>query len=291
MPYIHHAGNRYRFSENLNTLFEDLVKRPFQNHPLTSAWNAEVRNKDLSYHNKEILDQGRTNFNEPYNGLSPWDKVLIYCDHYMPMHLVSSYHIFRVHTRLFTTHLRCHSDRIVFIDFGCGPLTSGIAFWAFARQDNITYLGIDTSQAMLEKAKEINLYGPSKYGSSFFKAFELISNYSKLAGLLERYISTNEKTPIILNFCYFLASWTLDVNSLSEVINRIVRKYSKHKIGVVYQNPDLSSLHENWEILSTKFPGFKRHIIDSSVQWFRYDSLTTGSPHNASVYNDILYNE
>ncbi len=290
MPYLHYVGNRYKFSESLNALFENLVKRPFQNHRSTPAWEAEVRNKDLTYHREVILEQGRTNFNEQYNGLSPRDKVSIYCAHYMPMHLVSSYHIFRVHTRLFTTHLRCHSDRIVFIDFGCGPLTSGIAFWSFARQDNIIYLGIDTSQAMLEKAKEINHYGPNKYRVPFFKTFEAISDYSELTRILERNISTNEKTPIIFNFCYFLASRTLDVSHLSDIINQIVGKYSKHKMCVVYQNPNHPSLHENWEFLRTKFPGFRSHIIESSVQWFCYDSLITSSPHNASVNNDILCN-
>ena len=277
MPYIHYTGNRYRFSENLDALFENLVKQPFQNHPSTPAWDVEVRNKDLIYHSKVILDQGRTDFNESYNGLSPRDKVSIYCTHYMPMHLVSSYHIFRVHTQLFSTHLRCCDDRIVFIDFGCGPLTSGMALWAFARQDNIIYLGIDTSQAMLEKAKEINHYGPNKYRAPFFKTFETISNYSELTRILEIYISTNEKTLIIFNFCYFLASRTLDVSHLSDVINQIVEKYSTHKMCAVYQNPNLPSLHENWEILRTKFTGLKSRVIESSVQWFCYDSLTDGT--------------
>ena len=290
MPYIHYTGNRYRFSENLKALFENLVKQPFQNHPSTSAWDTEVRNRDGSYHRNVILEQGRTNFNEPYNGLSPRDKVLIYCAHYMPMHLVSSYHIFRVHTRFFSTYLRSSSNRIVLIDFGCGPLTSGIAFWAFARQCKIIYLGIDSSQAMLEKAKEINQYGPNQYGVPFFSTFEAISNYSELTKILARYISTDEKTSIIFNFCYFLASRTLDVRHLSDVINQIVEKYSKHQMCVVYQNPDLSSLHENWETLRNDFTGFRSRVIESSVQWFRYDSLTTDSPHNANVYNDVLCN-
>ena len=288
MPYIHHVGNRYRFGENLSALFEDLVIRPFQNHASTSAWEAEVRNKDLTYHREVILEQGRTDFSEAYNGLSPRDKVAIYCAHYMPMHLVSSYHIFRVHTRLLTTHFKCRSDRVVFIDFGCGPMTSGIAFWAYARQDNVIYLGIDTSQAMLEKAKEINLYGPRRYRTPFFNRFEVISNYSELAELLERYISTNENTSIILNFCYFLASRTLDASNLSEVINQIIQRFSKNQIGVVYQNPDLSSLHANWEVLQTKFPKFESRVIESNVQWFCYNNVITGLPHNARVYNDIL---
>ena len=87
IPYIHHSGNRYRFSESLQGLSEDLVKQPFENHPLAPAWQNEVRNRNVTYHRDVILDRGRINFDEPFNGLSPEDKVLIYCNHYMPMHL------------------------------------------------------------------------------------------------------------------------------------------------------------------------------------------------------------
>ena len=291
MPDINYSGNRYTFSASLQGLFEELVKQPFENHPPTPAWETEIRNRGTTYHRQVILNQGRTDFNEPLKGLSPKDKVLIYCAHYMPMHLVSSYHIFRVHTRFFTTHLTSVRDKVVFIDFGCGPLTSGIASWAFARQSNIIYLGVDNSQAVLDKTKEINQYGPNKYGTPFLSTFEVISDYNQLTKLLDNYIAKDDKTPIIFNFCYFLASLTLDISDLSDVIVQIAEKYSKHYMRVVYQNPDLPSLHANWEILKDKFSEFKSRIIESNIQWFRYDSLITGSLHNASVYNDILCNE
>ena len=285
MPYIHHSGNRYTFSEHLQKLFEDLVRRPFENHLPTRAWEVEVRNRDANYHRRVILDQGRTNFDEPFNGLSPKNKVLIYCNYYMPMHLISSYHIFRVHTQFFTTHLTSVSNRVVFIDFGCGPLTSGIAFWAFARQSNIIYLGVEYSRAMRDKAKEIN-----QYGSPFFNKFETISDYTQLTELLDNTIADDDKTPIIFNFCYFLASRTLDISALSNVIVQIVEKYSKHNMCVVYQNPNSSPLHENWETLKANLSGFRSLITQSNIQQFRYDSLTTSLPRNANVYHDILYN-
>ena len=291
MSYIHYSGNRYTFSERLQGLFDDLVKRPFENHPPTPAWMVEVKNKEPKYHRDHILKRGRTNFNEPFNGLSPEDKVLIYCKYYMPMHLVSSYHIFRVHTRFFAKHLTSVSNKVVFIDLGCGPLTSGIAFWAFASQSNIIYLGIDSSQAMLDKAKRINQYGPNKDSNPFFSTFEEMSNYDQLIKLLDKYIANADRTPIVFNFCYFLASRTLDINNLSDVIVQIVGKYSKHNMCQVYQNPNLPSLHENWDILKANLSGFKSRIIESSVQSFWYDSLITDLPHNVDVYNDILYNE
>ena len=291
MPYIHHVGNRYTYSENLQKLFEDLVKFPFENHPPTRAWEDEVRNRDSYYRRREILDQGRTNFDVPFKGLSPSDKVLIYCNHYMPMHLISSYHLFRVHTRFFRTRLTSAGNNVVFIDFGCGPITSGIAFWASARRSNIIYLGIDSSHAMRAKAHEVNRYGPNQYKDPFFSRFEIISCHTKLTKLLDNIISKDDKILIVFNFCYFLASRTLDISDLSDVMVSIVSEYRNNNMCMVYQNPDLSKLHENWEFLKANLSEFRSRIIESSIQWFFYNSLITDSPHETNVYNDILYKD
>ena len=290
MPYIHHSGNRYTFSESLRELFEDLVRRLFEDHPPTPAWETQVRNRDANYHRRDILGQGRTNFDEPFNGLSPEDQVLLYCVYYMPMHLVSSYHIF-VRTPFLRELVASVNDKIIFIDFGCGPLTSGIAFWTFARQSKTTYLGIDSSQAMRDKAKEINQYGPNHYRDPFFSGFELMSYYTQLTGLLDNAIAVADKTLIIFNFCYFLASRTLDISALSDVMAQIVERYSSHNVCIVYQNPVSSSLRTNWRILKANLSGFRSIITQSNTQWFRYDSLITNSPHDASVYYDILYKD
>ena len=271
----------YSYSNSLRRLLEDLVKQPFENHPHTPAWGDYVINTNYTY--QTILDQGRTNFDEFFYNLPPGDKVLLYCIHYMPMHLASSYHIFRVHEQVFTTHLRSVNNKIVFIDFGCGPLTSGLAFHDTAWQGNISYLGVESSQAMHDKAMEINQYSPC------FSGFELISDYSQLPDLLENIITENDKTPIIFNFCYFLASYTLNISHLSDAMAQIVDKYCNHNMCIVYQNPNLPKLHKNWECLIEHLAGF-RSITQSNIEKFSFDRLTYGSVYNASVYYDILCN-
>ena len=71
----------------------------------------------------------------------------------MQMHLYSSYHIFTKHL---LSPLR---EKIVFIDVGCGPLTSGIAFWAAAKQRDITYIGFEPpdkqSNASIERIAQL----------------------------------------------------------------------------------------------------------------------------------------
>ena len=297
MHYIRRKNNGYLYSDSLMGLFKDLVKTPFENQPKTGPWLAEVRSRESDYHREKILDRGLTNFGVPFNGLSPDDKVLIYCNYYMPIHLFSSYHIFGVHSTLFANLLASVDNNVVFIDFGCGPLTSGIAFWAFARQSNIFYLGIDSSQAMRAKAENVNQYGP--YGhfqflDPFYSRFKLIDSFTKLPKLLDNILTRHNESLIIFNFCYFLASQSLDannLNTLSDVMVRIVEAHSNQKMCMVYQNPNSPKLHKNWEILKADISGFRSKVTPPNVQQFRYTRLSDGLPHDISVYCDILYKD
>lgn len=304
MSYIYCSDdNHYKFIGSLQNFFEDLVVQPFErNLPELVEDFRQVRIQNLKYQREIILEQGRTDFDKPFEGpqgfsLSPEDKVSLYCGHYMPMHLFSSYHIF-------TNYLTPVSNKVIFIDFGCGPLTSGIAFWAFARQSDVIYLGIDSSQAMLNKAREINEYGPNRW-YPFFRKFETIRNYSQLSQLLNNYIKTDDNPQIIFNFCYFLASRTLDLENLSNVLISIVKEYSQHKMFIIYQNPDPQSLSEslrlelygNWDILQTNLlkvrtPRFRSNIPASQhIQSFKYDRPINNTLHrDAKVYSDILAN-
>ena len=297
MSYIlSFENNYYKPSENLRRLFEDQVIHPVERHPRTQPWIDHVINTNHRYHRETILKRGQTNFDKPCRGLTPKNKVLLYCRYYMPMHLFSSYHIF-------TRYLAPVSDKVVFIDFGCGPLTSGIAFWAaFAGDCDITCISIDKSKTMRNKAKKINDYGYE--GTRFFTKGKLMSNCEKLHEDLEGYIVNGDQTQIIFNFSYLLARDTLDtdnlsIENLSNLLNQIVEKYSRHKMFVVYQNPpiphghDLQSsyLHENWYFLKTQLSAFHSQIRGLNTDKFYWDSLADGSRQKRDFYFDILSNE
>ena len=256
----------YEPSKSLQNLFEELITQPFtRNLP---ALAEDVRNNRIYYWEDiaRILRQGQSDFDETsYDKSSneyyfPKDKVAIYCVHHMPRHLFSSYHIF-------TNYLTPinEKNKVVFIDFGCGPLTSGIAFRAFAGQSDVTYLGIDSSQTMLDKAAVINRYGPNRYKDPFFDKIALIHDYKDLTGLLNRYIEEGDRTQILFNFCYFFSSPTLDIDNLSDILVQIMQQYNRHKMCFVYQNPDHRSLAESrrlrlygkWEKLKTNLSAFR----------------------------------
>lgn len=281
--------NHYKFDQNLQNLFNELVIKPFRNHPPTQSWESEVRTQETNYHRMNILDRGRTNFNDPYNGLTPEDKVLLYCMYYMPMHLFSSYHIYKNHLTL--------NNKVVFLDIGCGPLTSGIAFCTFAQNYDMTYLGIDISRAMIRKAKEFNQFRTNEQAERFFSKSEFYEDLNKIPELLRNFIVDNQ-TYIILNFCYVLASRTLNIENLSNFIDQIIRVYHSNRIIVVYQNPTTpqniavedSFLHKKWFTLKQRLPMFTSQIPQPKIESFSYNNFMTGR-HNSSVYFDILYNE
>ncbi len=299
MSYISRStDNYYTPGENLKNLFEEQVVQPFKhNLPVLAE---DVKNNRIYYWEDigRILRQGQSNFDEtsydkPSNAYYfPKDKVAIYCVHHMPRHLFSSYHIF---TNCLTP--MSERDKVVFIDFGCGPLTSGIAFRAFAEQIDITYLGIDSSQTMLEKAAVINRYGPNRYKAPFFDKFELIRDFASLTGLVDKHIKDSDRTEIIFNFCYFFSSPTLDIDNLSDVLIQIMKRYNQHKMCLVYQNPDHRSLagdrrlrlYGKWEKLKTNLSMFRRQVAQSNVETFSYSRLINDLPHhNANVYYEIL---
>ena len=143
---------------------------------------------------------------------------------------------------------------------------------------------------MIDKASKINEYGPNRW-NPFFREFELICDYDDLTNLLDNHIKTGDNSQIIFNFCYFLASETLIIENLSDVLIPIVERYNRHKVCMVYQNPKSSRLHENWEILKDTFSGFRSQITQSNIERFSYDSLINGKSDPRDVYFDILSND
>ncbi len=296
------SGEYYSPGESLQLLLERQIILPFRNRRPDIAELYDTRNFiEIERLSKKILKQGSTDFNVPttderFGVFTPEDKVLFYCVRYMPMHLYSSYHIYKAH--LMSHRVLSESKHIVFIDYGCGPLTSGIAFWDAAYRRDITYIGIDISQNMLNKASEINKYSPVDNGSPFFKSIFLKQNYEVVPELLKNIVRGNAgDTLIIFNFCYVLAPNTFkgDIRSFINVIHDAVQVSSEYKICLVYQNPPkFQRAHLHWHKLRNEVKVI--HGLNSSIQndtvTINYQRLlierTVHRNHN--VRYDIIYN-
>lgn len=208
---------------------------------------------------KSIVGRGQARFDEPFNGLTPDDRVLVYCYDNMQQHVVSQLYIFEKHKRFFNKYLFESTKKILFVDFGCGPLSSGIALaehylksQANTREKiNFNYIGIDQSDSMLMKAEKISLESSLFHSGSTFNFFNPydrnISPFRRtLFSCIDSYI--NETALIILNFSYFFASGLLDVSKLIYFVQNILDKYQFTQICLVFQNPQGGSVNDKWNL-------------------------------------------
>ena len=306
MQYIHYIDtddsghSYYKPSNSLRSLFENTVITPFRESLPEEANKFEDYNSNSDYINGlriNVLNRGSTDFDAPLSWrgkvYTPEHKVLLNGVFYMPMHLYSSYHLYRQYGHL------SESKNVVFIDFGCGPLTSGIAFWAATGQRNITYIGVDISERMLNKAAEINTAGP--FGNSdtpFYENFHRGRNFNNFPAFLNRIEKGNpEDTLILFNFSYALASMTFqgDINESISVLHEVVQAHRDYKIAMMYQN--ISGGHENWKKLKNRvinypyFPGINFTTQnDTETMYVKYDRLMQGTPHRYDVSYDYFYN-
>ena len=266
-------------------MFEEVVRRPLSQE-LPDLWQNRSNSDVLDSVQKNVLKYGSTDFDSPYRGdsplngatvcYSPAQKVLLYCAVNMPMHLYSSYHVYQ-------RHLEPPEGKVLFIDFGCGPLTSGIAYHAFAKKHaNVSYIGIDRSRAMLDMVRSI-------YDASLFNRCMPLDNFSSLPHCIDKFIMDNQT--IIFNFCYILAIRTLgdsqNLNRLTNALLPILKRYKKHPMRVVYQNPE--GLNRNWKRLKSRLMQYGFRPSGLNVEQFSFPRLTDGSLRSPSVECETLY--
>lgn len=313
LQYIHYTGtdhldhNCYEPSNDLQSLFENKVIIPFRESLPEEANIFEDYNSNRDYINRlriSVLNRGSTDFDVPSSwrgkDYTPEHKVLLNCVFYMPMHLYSSYHLYNRVCR----HV-IEGENIVFIDFGCGPLTSGIAFWTAARQrniTNITYIGVDSSVHMLNKAAEINAAGPFRNSEGpFYKNFYKECNFNSLPAYLNSLEKSNlGDTLILFNFSYVLAPMTFqgNIDELISVLHEVVQAHHEYKkIAIVYQNPVYDGVNQNWNKLKMEvinypyFPGINfTPQNEPETMRVKYDRLMQGTPHRYDVSYDFFYN-
>ncbi|WP_375472247.1 hypothetical protein [uncultured Nostoc sp.] len=290
---------KYPVPSDMKECFEKLVKRPYNNHIKTDAWQTEILNTTAEYHRKSILEQGTADFSVSFNELNPVAKVLLYCYQYMQMHVMSSYHIFCKHWDLFNGYVSSDSDPYfynpspLFIDFGCGPLSSGLAF-AHAYMQFIGcknriafhYIGIDRAKPMLKKAKEFSL------GRHFSKdsTFDFLESYNDLVGMISKYISQQPDILIILNFSYFFASTSLNVQDLVAIVRTILMHYKSNQVYVVFQNPQVETKNIKWHQFRSSLPQFES-VINGSLKeeiFYEYTMNDYNDYKPVQLYYDLL---
>jgi hypothetical protein len=126
----------------------------------SSAWYEQVKSTSSEYHRKTLLKQGRCNFDMPKHNLTGKELIILYNYYYFPMHYQSSFEIF---STLITQYLKSNNNTFFFHDYGCGTLSSTMAFGACLQQVLYCYM----TESELIRNNEINYLRPIGHEYSY----------------------------------------------------------------------------------------------------------------------------
>jgi|GEM_PF-948044 hypothetical protein len=234
----------------------------------------------------DVLNRGKTRFDEKYECIEPDEKVLLYCYFNMKKHFFTSVAVFKKMWKSLNQILTDKSYSPVFIDLGCGPLTSGLALAELYQNETMTalrlnYIGIDISKAMIKKANEFT------ESDLFHKdsTFRFYANWNEI-DLVTLKTLAGKNNPFFLNASYLFANLSAEiVDDLVIFVKMLADEYKN--VHFIFQNPDRVDRNINWE----RFKGqlsFKE--IDKRVEQVIYKTSrsTFREPSTEDVYYEIL---
>ncbi len=252
------------FLPPLNRLISSrLIQQPNANGAYTPEAKAIKDN-----HRRNILNQGRADFTDSSNGFTPEQKVDLYCYYYFQMHFTSSF-MFYLKEQEFLRDL-IKDKSVWFLDIGCGPFTSGLAFNCWLKKNldltttEINYIGIDTSSAMLNKANQLS----KSFDDLRFKETILAPD----TAIFDKQLPNSEREKIILiNYSYLFASHSLVVSQMLDFTRVLQLANSSPKIVILQQNPDRNDLHLKWNEYQSQLTDFFSKENYPKVYPFSFD--------------------
>jgi hypothetical protein len=266
-----------------STLTQSIFQELIVNQVNAKKYLTEYQSDEIR---ADILNYGRADFTQPYKNLTPYDRVQLYCYFNMRKHFYTSYAIYeKIYTSLNVNVFQKNRD-FIFIDFGCGALTSGLAI-ASLYQDSenkplkINYIGIDIAESMLEKAKEFSK-------TELFDTQSMFNFYTSWELIEDNFIEnlTKNNAFIIFNASYLFASSSLNENSLASFVNKITFKLDKNAY-FIFQNPDRADRNEKYQNFKNEI-SFKVEASETQKIYYKNNAGSTFEPSNETVNFEIL---
>lgn len=282
-------GNHiYEPDKSFVETYERLIIQPLIAHPKTQYPHL-IYGYDHDYNRLNVIEYGRTNFDQGTFEHSSMEKVNLYCFYNMRKHYFSSIAIFKGFEDYFKSSFANSNNRITFIDFGCGPLTSGLAFnQHFSSTTNFyfNYIGIDISNAMLNKARE-------------FSETELFSRDSKfqfvesLNDISEDYWESvfTLSNSVVLNFSYLFGNLSKDdAEKLASKVNLLLDKFPLNKYILVFQNSSLEKRNRTYNIFKKLVPRLVGVTQPKTETVVYRNAVMSNFDKSETVYYELLNN-
>lgn len=286
--------NVYLPNEHFKSVFEQIVINPLRQDsrtPQNENWYKKVLGNDSDFNRMNLIGYGRSDFNqESMFGYSLPERVNLYCYYNMRKHYFSSVAIFKSFHDYFKTTFTNSNNRITFIDFGCGPLTSGLAFQqSFVSIPNFhfDYVGIDISIAMLNKAIEFSESGLFSHDTKL----QFVKSINEISEDYWESVFTLSNT-VILNFSYLFGNLSKnDTEKLAIKINALLDKYKLNKFVLVFQNSSMEKRNRSYVIFKKLVPRLKSVTERPKTEIVVYrNAIMSNFDKSETVYYELLSN-
>ncbi len=202
----------------------------------------------------KVLEMGRADFrvgytHPIYGTISADDKVSLYCFMNMRSHYYASLATFRAYD---LSAALSRDEPTLFVDLGCGPGTSGLAFADHQNGAHVfDYVPVDLAPAMLNRAA--SLFGTAK-----------VRNVG--SGSIRNYIvgGDPQHRRVIFNASYLFASDTLDIAWIVDAVNDA--KAKADVVLFVYTNSVDPRAAQKWKQFCSAI-GFTDVATQETVQY------------------------
>lgn len=210
-----------------------------------------------------ILEKGSADFDKKIgkNGEKAWYRAAYYAGDlgYMKMHIRQNRTAF-MHHRI-VKHLL--SKKTLFVDFGCGPMTSGVMLADTLSEsmpdykNQVIYVGIDVSQNMCEIAERVNTI---EVDSHIFEKSYILNNDTLDLRELDRIVLEQFQPDVsVLSLSYVLAPDTYNGDHTATI--ELAQKWrsfnrqldSCRESYIIYMNPKFMVAHKNWDCIVQKY--------------------------------------
>jgi DNA replication ATP-dependent helicase Dna2 len=265
-------------------MFENKVVDVIKNDRRTK-WPNEILGLNTDFTRNNLIRYGTADFDKQidfnyaqnvdfldsqslFDYYTPKENVLLYCYWNMRKQFIALQHVLLQNKPFFLSRFENTEGRIMFIDFGCGPLTASLAFNNAFKAEigrKLHYLCVDVSKAMLDKAREFSESGVFK-STDTFDFCETIENNNS-AYYKDEFILPYT---VVLTCANSLSNLNLDdVNELAGFLNNFMSQYPLNNYILVYQNP--VNRDQNLRKLLAKTPKLNKVFI-AREEAVSYDS-------------------
>ena len=175
---------------------------------------------------KKATEWGQADFDAPWRGLTPSDRVLLYAYFMQPRHLEELTNALR---QLFREH-RLDSEPVV-LDLGCGPCTGGLALAATLGADaSCEYIGVDRSDAMRELGARL-----ASIAVQDANVAAMNCRWAAELGSVE-WESPPSWRSVLVIVSYLFASPTLNPMRLANDLNQFLKRIGRGSVAILYTN-------------------------------------------------------